>query len=112
MTKSQKEFFFYYESLTIEPSALCIVLGLQRSTLGKWLDGSVTNIPAIALSAMKMAWFMKELNPDLFCRWLLIQEYGLTGDDVLDDDNISLLMSISKKPRSSIIKLINKIKVV
>lgn len=107
MTNSQKEFFFYYESLNIEPVALCVALGLQRSTLAKWLDGSVTNIPAIAVSTVKMLWFIKELNPDLLCRWLLIQEYGVTGDDALDSNIISLLMSIRKRPRSSIIRVIN-----
>ncbi len=57
---NQAEFKSYLERLGIEQPALCILLGVQRSTLNKWVNGTVTAIPAIATTAVKMLWFIKE----------------------------------------------------
>lgn len=110
MNDIQKEFFFYYDSLQIDQPALCIALNLQRSTLSKWLSGKVTNIPAVAISAMKLLWFMQKSSPDLFHRWIIIQEYGVTGDASLDVDNQNLLMNIKKKPRAPIARVLRNLK--
>jgi transcriptional regulator with XRE-family HTH domain len=102
---NQAEFKSYLERLGIEQPALCILLGVQRSTLNKWVNGTVTAIPAIATTAVKMLWFIKESDPQLFQRWMMIQDFGVPAEYATNDKAYEFLHVLKREPSPPIKKL-------
>ncbi|MES4613128.1 MAG: hypothetical protein ACTH8P_14665 [Ewingella sp.] len=108
MAVKAKEFHDYVARLGIEQPALCILLGVQRSTLNKWLNGTVTQIPAVAVTAIKMLWFMKESDPVMFSKWAYVQDFGMTAEYALNERAQEFLQTIKKEPSLPIRKLLSK----
>ncbi len=102
---NQAEFKSYLERLGIEQPALCILLGVQRSTLNKWVNGTVTAIPAIATTAVKMLWFIKESDPQLFQRWMMIQDFGVPAEYATNEKAYEFLHVLKREPSPPIKKL-------
>lgn len=105
---SQEEFQDYFTRLGIDQPALCILLGVQRSTLNKWITGKVTQIPAVAITAIKMLWFMKESDNEMFERWAMVQDFGVPAIYATNNKAQEFLHMIKREPSAPIRKYIMK----
>ena len=103
-----KEFLDYVQRLGIDQPALCILLGLPRSTLNKWINGTVTQIPQVAVTAVRMLWFMRESDEVLFEKWAMVQDFGVTADYAANDKAQMFLHTIRREPSAPIKKLLTK----
>lgn len=108
MTDKAKEFIDYVNRLDIDQPALCILLGVQRSTLNKWINGTVTQIPAVAVTAIKLLWFMKESSAELFERWAMVQDFGVPAQYATNDRAQEFLHMLKREPSAPIRKFVNK----
>lgn len=108
MADNANEFLDYVQRLGIDQPALCILLGLPRSTLNKWINGTVTQIPQVAVTAVRMLWFMRESDAVLFEKWAMVQDFGVTADYALNNKAQEFLHTIKREPSPPIKKLLVK----
>jgi len=108
MADNAKEFLDYVQRLGIDQPALCILLGLPRSTLNKWINGTVTQIPQVAVTAVRMLWFMRESDEVLFEKWAMVQDFGVRADYAANDKAQMFLHTIRREPSAPIKKLLTK----
>ncbi|RJT47162.1 hypothetical protein [Rahnella woolbedingensis] len=108
MADNANEFLDYVRRLDIDQPALCILLGLPRSTLNKWINGTVTQIPQVAVTAIRMLWFMRESDEKLFEKWAIVQDFGVTADYAANDKAQLFLQTIKREPSSPIKKILTK----
>lgn len=108
MADNANEFLDYVQRLNIDQPALCILLGLPRSTLNKWINGTVTQIPQVAVTAVRMLWFMRESDPALFEKWAMVQDFGVTAEYAANDKAQVFLHTIKREPSAPIKRLLTK----
>ncbi|MBU9843948.1 hypothetical protein [Rahnella ecdela] len=108
MADNANEFLDYVRRLGIDQPALCILLGLPRSTLNKWINGTVTQIPQVAVTAVRMLWFMRKSDEALFEKWAMVQDFGVTADYAVNDKAQEFLHTIKREPSPAIKKLLTK----
>ena len=108
MADNANEFLDYVQRLGIDQPALCILLGLPRRTLNKWINGTVTQIPQVAVTAVRMLWFMRECDEAMFEKWAMVQDFGVSAEYAANDKAQEFLHTIKREPSTSIKKLLTK----
>lgn len=82
------EFREIFEELDVPEALLTVLTATNRSTLYKYLRGQVDNIPATAITLMRLLQFLKHRDTELFKEWLVLQEMGTRPEHYLDNPQL------------------------
>lgn len=70
------EFAKIFKEMGLERSLLPILMGANRSTVHKYLDGSV-KVPASAVTLIQLLQFIQKRDPELFKEWLVLSDFTI-----------------------------------
>ncbi|WP_407732510.1 hypothetical protein ACJJVG_08785 [Pseudocitrobacter faecalis] len=85
------EFNKIYNDLGLDRAVLSILMGVNRSTLIKWIDdqdGRTTPLQqpsAAAFTLIKVLQFMKHRNPEMFAEFMVLQDFNVPGEVYLNN---------------------------
>lgn len=84
----ENEFCKVFKELEIDRALLPVLMGANRSTVHKYLEGDVTNIPASAMTLIKLLQFLQSRDLQLFREWLVLQEFNTSSVHYLGNPEI------------------------
>ncbi|MDK9585883.1 hypothetical protein [Lelliottia wanjuensis] len=80
-----------FNELNIDRALLALIMGVNRSTLIKWIDdGEARTTPtqqpsAAAFTLIKLLQFLKQRDPELFAEFMVIQDWKAPSETYLDN---------------------------
>jgi len=78
------EFAKIFEEMGIDRSLLPILMRANRSTIHKYLEGTVT-VPASAMTLIMFLQFIQKREPILFAEWLTLSDFTIPPSVYLEN---------------------------
>lgn len=77
------EFAKIFNEMGLEKSLLPILMRANRSTVWKYLEGSVA-VPASAMTLIMLLQFMQKRDPELFKEWMVLSDFTIPPEVYLN----------------------------
>ncbi|AGB79262.1 MULTISPECIES: hypothetical protein [Pseudocitrobacter] len=77
------DFAKIFEEMGLDKAILPILFRANRSTIHKYLDGSV-NVPASAMSLIMLLQLVQKRNPELFAEWMVLSDFTIPPEVYLE----------------------------
>lgn len=89
MTGEKKnEFQRVVDAMGIDVSVLPVLLGMNRSTVHKYLSGVFSDVPAASISLIRLIHLINERSPELLREWMVLQEFSIAGEHYLKNPEL------------------------